>query len=194
MLVNLIKKYMIWMLLSYIVVSQLVHNFLIVPQNKTIAKCKDEKARVEYDYMMITATPEFINSLDNVIKEANKKTENFTWTDGQGIDAGLTFYNYIYTMAKKANLDLIQVSTVERRSGSKSSSKDKLYYTWKVLLTGGFPDVLSMIDSIERSQRFLVLEDITIIRDKDADEGARYDLTFLGIKKEAVDGKKKTEI
>lgn len=191
MLVHLIKKYLVWMVLSYIVVVVLVYNFVIVPQRTTIEQYKSEKARVEYDCMKITSSPGFIRSLENVIGTASVQTQNFTWVDGEKFDAGLTFYNYIYGMSKKANLDLLQVSAVERHS-ARRSQREKLYYTWNVRLTGSFPDVLYMIDGIEHNQRFLVVEEINITRGRSTADSpaAVYDLVFLGIKKDAVDGTK----
>ena len=126
MLTHLIKKYIIWMVLSYIVAGLIIHTFLIIPQNNTMAKLKYEKTRIEYDYIKITSSREFIVSMDNTIKNAHNQVMNFTWTDSEQVDAGLNFYNYIYTMAKKANLELIYVSMIKPRSDTYYN--EKLYY------------------------------------------------------------------
>jgi len=187
MLVHLIKKYLIWMVLSYIVVALLVYNFVIVPQKSTIEKYNAEKARMEYNHMKITSSPDFINSLDKAIKTAAVQKRNFIWVESENIDSGLTFYNYVYTMTKKANLDLLQVSVLEN---SARREKEKLYYAWNVKTAGSFPDVLHMISEIEHSKKFLILQEITITEGKADGNKTLYDFTFLGLKGDALDAKK----
>jgi hypothetical protein len=179
------------MVLSYIVALVLVYNFAIVPQKGRIEEYMSEKARVEYDYMKITASPRFINSLEDATKMAVEQKRNFLWLESENIDAGLTFYNYIYGMTKKARLDLLEVSTMVHHSARRQ--KENLYYAWNVKAAGGFPDVLYMINEVEHSKKFLVLEEITITRGKADDNKTLYDFIFLGLKGDALDGKTKTE-
>jgi Tfp pilus assembly protein PilO len=183
MLVHLFKRYLIWMILSYILAVGLVHIFIILPQKKTVDGFRDEKNRIEYDYMRLKS-PKFIDLLDSTIDTAVIKTQNFFWLDSEkNTDAGLVFYNYIYDMTKKAGTELLEVSTLERQSGKKESEN---YYTWNVKVTGSFNDVVDMIDEIEHNKRFLTLEEITITRGKREDEKVLYDLVLLGLKREAV--------
>jgi hypothetical protein len=188
MLSHLIKKYLVWMVLSYIVVAVLVYNFILIPQKSTIEEYRVEKSRIEYNYMKITSSPEFINSLDETIEMAAAQKRNFIWVESENIDAGLTFYNYVYMMTKKANLDLLQVSVLEGQSARRQ--KEKLYYAWNVKTAGSFPDVLYMISEIEHSKKFLILEDITITEGKADDNKTLYDFIFLGLKGDALDAKK----
>ncbi len=195
MLMHLFKKYVVWMVLSYVLAGILIYRVFIAPQNKTIEDCNAEKARIEYDYMKITSSPEFVRSLDRAVSTASARTRDFIWADAEpGIDAGLVFYNYVYGMSKKAAVELLHVLSSDGRSSARRTQKDNLYYTWNVKIAGGFPDVLYMINEIEYGRKFLAIEEINITRGRDADSiHTLYDVVFLGLKKDAVDGKSKTE-
>jgi len=56
MLSHLIKKYLVWMVLSYIVVAVLVYNFILIPQKSTIEEYRVEKSRIEYKISGILTT------------------------------------------------------------------------------------------------------------------------------------------
>ena len=184
MLARHLRKHLIWMIPSYIFIALLANHFLILPQNKMIEQFKQEKEKVEYDYMSIT-TADFINSLDKVIKESNIQIENFSWVDSKDIDPTLNFYNYIYTKAKEANLDLVKISILDYYF-EKKDPKAKQYYVWNVQFTGNFSNVLSMINIVENNQKFVRIEEIKITAGIEQDESATYNFIFLAIKRNAL--------
>ncbi len=190
MLVHLIKKYLVWMVLSYILIAGIVYHFIFIPQGAKIEKYKVEKSGVEYTYMKITSSPSFINSLNEAIRKAVVKSNDFEWVDAGNVDASLTFYNYIAETAKKTNLDLLETTALKNNS-AKEARLAKTYYTWTVMFSGNFQDVMRFIDEIEHNRRFLMIREISVIsRGTGPEDKPLYDLVFRGIKKDDGDVKK----
>jgi len=190
LLKHLIKRYFIWMALSYIIIATVIYTFILIPQRNTIQQYKDEKAAMEYTYMKITSSPAFLKSLDETVRLASLKTNDFLWLDSEGIDAGLALYNHLYKLSKKSNVELLEVS-LEEKTSSKQDKEGNLYYRWKVRFTGSFPDIVSLINDIEQSRSFLIVKEITISKEG-SDTKPLYEMVIYGIKKEAL-GEKKDE-
>lgn len=178
---QLIKKHLVWMLISYIVIAVLVHTFFLGPQKGAMQQYQKEKDEIEYAYTKINS-PVFLESLNKTIISATIKTDDFLWLD-KDIDRGLALYNYLYLLADKSNVELLSVSAEEKTSAStKKTEAEKLYYRWKVKLTGSFPDVVSFIEKIENSRKFLIVYEIFI---QNSEHGVIYELTLLGLKNNA---------
>ncbi|MCM8820846.1 MAG: hypothetical protein NC932_02720 [Candidatus Omnitrophica bacterium] len=179
---SLIKRHFVWMIISYIIIGIVVYTFLLSPQKKTIQKYQKEKDEIEYAYMKVTSSPSFLKSLNEAVVAATLKTDDFLWLD-RDIDRGLSLYNYLYTLSRKNNVELLEVIAEEKTSASsKKTKEEKLYYRWEVKLTGSFPDIISFIEKVENSRNFLIIKDIYISRGQGLDKGVIYKLTLLGLK------------
>ncbi|MCM8776702.1 MAG: hypothetical protein NC905_00310 [Candidatus Omnitrophica bacterium] len=179
---SLIKRHFVWMIISYIIIGIVLYIFLLSPQKKVIKDFQKEKDEIEYTYMKVTTSPSFLKSLNEAVVTATLKTDDFLWLD-RDIDRGLSLYNYLYTLSQKSNIELLEVKTEEKTSASsKKTKEEKLYYRWKVKLTGSFPDIISFVEKIENSRKFLIIKEIYIGRGQGSDRGLIYELTLLGLK------------
>lgn len=179
---NLIKKHLPWMILSYIIAGIVLYVFLLNPQKSVINEYLKKKSEIEYAYMKITSSPSFLNALKEAVTVATIKTDDFFWLD-RDIDRGLALYNYLYSLANQTNVELLEIVAVEKTSTtSKKDEKEKLYYRWKVKLTGRFPDVVSFIEKIENSRKFLMVYEISIKSEKKPGSDIVYEITLLGLK------------
>jgi len=177
------------MVLSYIFVVGLVYAFILIPQKKDIEDYRMEQSRIEYDYMKMTGSPVFLSSIENAIKTATDKTRNFEWVDIEDVDASLTFYNYIYAVADKNNMLLVEISMEESRT-RKKSKREQIYHIWKATFNGNFQNMVGMIENIENNEKFLIIEKIAINQGKGKNSDTFYDLIFMGIRKGAGYDKK----
>ncbi|HOL21310.1 MAG TPA: hypothetical protein PLQ41_00450 [bacterium] len=183
----LIKRHLVWMIISYIVIGIAVYIFFLSPQKKIIQEQQKEKNEIEYAYMKITSSPSFLKSLNEAVVVATLKKNDFLWLD-KDIDRGLALYNYLYSLSRKTKVDLLEIVSEEKTSTTaKKTEEEKLYYRWKVKLTGSFPDIVSFIDEIENSRKFLIVREIYISRGKGPYKGAIYEITFLGLKNNVSD-------
>ena len=191
MLAHLIKKYLIWMLLSYIIIYGIAHTFIIIPQITTIEKYRAVKAQAEYNYMKMTGSPAFLNSLETTIKNALIKTQDFEWVENEDVNPTLAFYNYIYILAKKRNLKLIEMSCIKELGGQKTQ-KAQSYHIWDVRFNGSFQNLLKFIEEVETGRKFVIIEEITVTQSRQENKSQPiYNMVFLCLKKGAY-GKKTT--
>lgn len=186
MLKHLIKKYVVWMLLSYLFIYGIIHTFVIIPQKDTIEKYRSERAQMEYNYMKMTGSPAFMQSIDAAIDTALGKARNFEWVDISSVDASLVFYNYISDASHRAGLSLTEVVMVEERSG-KAADRENFYHSWKVKFGGNFQNLLKLIEEIETDERFFVIREISITQGREINSDTLYDLVFLCLKKGAYE-------
>lgn len=178
------------MILSYVLIAGAVYRFVFIPQRAKIEKYRVEKSEVEYTLIKITSSPSFLKSLNDTIRQAAVKSNNFEWLDAGGVDAGLTFYNYIADTAKRTNLELLETSVLKSGS-SREAQMGKRYYGWKVRFSGSFNNVLYFVDEVEGNRRFLMIREIGVVGRGSGEDGQPlYDLIFRGLKKDAGDVKK----
>ena len=80
------------MVLSYILVGTLFRTLVLSPQKDIINKYKREKVQIEYDYMKMTSSPAFLNSINAAIREALHEKNNIEWvTTAPDADSRLEF-------------------------------------------------------------------------------------------------------
>jgi Tfp pilus assembly protein PilO len=188
MLKYLIKKYVIWMVLSYITIVGVLHTFVLIPQRNTIEHYRTERTQLEYDYMKMTRSPAFLNSINTSIQAALAKTRSFEWVESGEADSSLIFYNYIYRTAEKNNLSVIEMILTEKPKGRKT--KKDLYHTWKVKFSGSFNGILKLVEEVESDRRFVVIEEISARENKDKEYETFYEMVFLCLKKGAYEKRK----
>lgn len=178
------------MVLSYVLVCISIYTLIILPQNKLLHQYRAEKADVEYTYMKVTSSPAFLKSIDETVKDVSGKTTHFLWLDSSGTDVGLTFYNYLYKLAVKNNVDILEI-TMQENQGKKKTKEERLYYKWKVKVTGRFPDIVNFINDMEQKENFLIVKDIKINKTRIMDNTITvYEMVVLGIKKEGLNENK----
>ncbi|MCX8082230.1 MAG: hypothetical protein N3D17_02360 [bacterium] len=189
---HLIKKYSIWMILSYIFIGFIIYGFILIPQGKILQEYKTKKSRIEYTYMKVTTTPTFLNSIESTVRVGHEKLTDFLWLDLTEIDPGLALYNYLYNLTKYRGIEIIEITKEESTAG-RMTKEDQLYYKWKVKITGRFPEVVSFINDIEQNNKFLIVKEISVTKERELISNnilVIYEMRIFGIKKEALDEKK----
>jgi len=169
-----LKRWGLWIFLSYLFVGVVLYAFVIIPQKKKIIKYRTKKNFVEYNYYKLKSSPKFFKKMDEVIKIGSSKLNNFEWLNN-GFDPNLLFFNYISELAEKENLELTVMERLERLE------KEKPYFIWKVSLLGSFNNALNFINDIESGKKYLRIEEIEI----SPEEGGKTNFVFtiLGVKK-----------
>jgi Tfp pilus assembly protein PilO len=103
-------------------------------------------------------------------------------------------YAYLKATSSPAFLKSIDETmeiSMEETSTGKKTKEEKLYYKWKVKITGGFPDIVSFINDMEQNEKFLIVKDITVNRTRIVDDiSVVYEMLVLGVKKEALSEQK----
>jgi hypothetical protein len=169
------------MVLSYILVGTLFRTLVLSPQKDIINKYKREKVQIEYDYMKMTSSPAFLNSINAAIREALIQKNNFEWVDTDPeADSSLVFYNYIFLVAKRNQLYLYETNLLDSDTKKRGRSH---YYSWRVKLTGPYNNLLKFIEELEFGDNFLIIEDISIIEGGSKNIEPVYDLKILCLKK-----------
>lgn len=178
---SIFKKYVIWMLFSYILIWIVYYTFIYTNQKEKLLKLKEEKEMVEFNYLKIKIAPGFVNDMEKVVEKGKKKVRNFEWLSNSQ-DPGLALYNYLYPLCQQNNISFIEMENIENVRKLKLKER---YFVWKIELSGSFLNLLKVIDKIENGEKYLRIEEIKI---KSPWEGEKiiYDLTILGIKKTGI--------
>ena len=169
-----IKKWGVWICLSYIFLGVTLYVFVLIPQKKKIIKYRTEKNFVEYNYYKLKSSPGFLKTMEKTLKIGTTKLSNFEWLNN-GFDPNFTFFNYISKIAEKENLELIQMERLEKLE------KKKPYFIWKVRLSGNLADALNFINDIESSPKYLKIEEIEMFPEEKGK--STFTFTILGVKK-----------
>jgi len=175
---DIFKKYVIWMLFSYILICILYYAFIFTGEREKLLNLKKEKNTIEFNYLKIKIAPEFVNDTEKTLRMGEDKVKNFEWL-AISSDPGLALYNYLYPICQENNLNIIELENIENYK--KIKLKDK-YFVWQIELSGNFLNLLKVIDKIERGERYLRIETIKIKSPWEG-ENTVYNLTILGMKK-----------
>jgi len=167
-----IKKYAVWMLISYIVVILVFYTFFLLPQRRFINEVKAEKETVEYYYLKIKNIPVVFDTINKTLSVVKGEIKYFEWLANTD-DPNFLMFQYLGEKAEKYNLEL---SILERNLKDEKSSK---YYIWKTKLVGSFPDLLKFLYEVETGDKYLKIDEIEVGKEG---EKVFFDLKIVGIK------------
>lgn len=171
-LISILKRWILWIIISYLFIISLFFVALFIPQKNQIIKYKTEKNLLEYNYLKIKNNPNFFKSIEKMVEMAENKVYDFEWLNYSD-DPNLTIYEYLEELSKKTGMEIISVKN--------SDKKNDLYYLWEVELSGNFKNFIYFINTIETEKRYLKIEEIEILSsDKENDF---FKLKIAGIKK-----------
>ena len=171
---NYLKKWLGWIILSYIIVIVVFYVFVLLPQKNLIIKYKIEKNLVEYNYFKVKNSPQFLNSIRQTVLLAENKIKNFEWFNSSD-DPNFTLFQYLAEKSEKHGLEFV---LLER--DLKAEKKKKPYYIWKAKFIGHFPQLLEFLYDIETEKKYLRVDEIEIFP---GEEGKTFFyLKFIGVK------------
>ncbi len=175
---DILKKYILGMFFSYVLICVFYYAFIFTSQKEKLFNLKKKKDTIEFNYLKIKITPEFVNDMEKTLRIGENKVKNFEWLTISS-DPGLALYNYLYPICQENNLTIIGMENIENYK--KIKLKDK-YFVWQIELSGNFLNLLKAIDKIENGEKYLRIDTIEIKSPWEG-ENTVYDLTILGIKK-----------
>ena len=167
-----IKKYAVWMLISYAAIILVFYTFFLLPQRRFIYEVKAEKETVEYYYLKIKNIPVVFDTINKTLSVVKDEINYFEWLANTD-DPNFLMFQYLGEKAEKHNLEL---SLLERNLKDEKSSK---YYVWKAKLVGSFPDLLKFLYEVETGDKYLKIDEIEVGKEG---EKVFFDLKIVGIK------------
>ncbi|MCX7917343.1 MAG: hypothetical protein N2589_04370 [bacterium] len=172
-LVNIVKRWIFFIIISYIFIIVLFLVLVIIPQKNQIIKYKTEKELLEYNYLKIKNTPSFFNAIERTIKIIEDKINNFEWLNFSD-DPTLTVYEYLEKLSSKSGNEIISMKKAENKSDQ--------YYVWEIKVHGNFSNFISFLYDLENGNKYLKIEEIEILSgEKEKDF---FNLKIAGIKRE----------
>ncbi len=148
-----------------------LNNVVLKQQHKALAEYRDEKAKLEYDYLRIKNYPDYTETIKKSLERANAKLDEFLWLS-DGYDPNLTLFRHIAFIADASGVQITGFQPFDRG--------DEKYYIWDISFKGDISGVLRLINGIERSRKFLRIESVEIGKSED---GISVILTISGLKK-----------
>lgn len=171
-LINIIKRMIVGIIISYVFVIGLFFVLVIMPQKNQIIKYKTEKELLEYNYMRVKNNPTFFSSIEKTIHIAEDKINNFEWLNYTE-DPNLAIYEYLENLSSKTGSEIITVKNIPE--------ENDLYYLWEVKLQGNFKNFISFIWEIENGKKYLKINEIEVLSNE---EGKNFfNLKIAGIKR-----------
>ena len=178
----LIKKHLIWMALSYLALVGVIQTFILIPQHNTVEKYKTERAQMEYDFMKITGSPTFMNTIENTLNSARIKAADFEWVENDRVDPSLSFYNHLSLTAEKNGVEVTGMKIPENQ-GQQKKKEENIYHIFEATLEGPFPGVLKFIEDMESNGRFIIIEEVSVQQASREENETAYRMVFLCLKK-----------
>ncbi|HOK79566.1 MAG TPA: hypothetical protein PK303_02610 [bacterium] len=169
--VSSIRTHFVIMLVLYGSTWLIINNIVIRQQQTILQQYRNEKTSLEYDYMKLKNYPDYVNTIRKTINNAGNKLNQFLWIN-TGYDPNLMVFQHISSIAERLNLEITGFQPAEK--------VDEKYYTWNVSCKGNFSGILSFINGIETSQKFLKIDSVEITSFED---GISVSLKVSGIKK-----------
>jgi len=166
-----IKLHLIIMIVLYGGTWFILNNFVMQQQQKMLKEYREIRAKLEYDYMRLRESPEYVQTIQKTINYAKEKINGFIWLNSD-YDPNLLFFQHISSLAEKAGVQIVSIQPVDRNN--------EKYYFWNVALKGSFSDILHLIKNIESSQKFLKIESAEITN---AEDGLEITIKISGINK-----------
>lgn len=149
-----LKCNMIWMILSYAAVGMLLHQFVLVPQRARIAKFRELKDAVEYDYFRLTRSRHLVESVDATVAAARSEVSDLEWTVAADREPGVIFFDHISMLAGRSGMELVEWQKME------VPEKESPYLRWRVRVSGPYRGMLDFLERIEGHARYLRAEEI----------------------------------
>ncbi|MCM8804799.1 MAG: hypothetical protein NC833_06060 [Candidatus Omnitrophica bacterium] len=172
-LINILKRMIIGIIVSYVFVIGLFFVLVILPQKNQIIKYKTEKELLEYNYMRVKNNPTFFHSIKKIISIAEDKIKNFEWLTLSD-DPNLAIYEYLENLSLKTGTEIITIKNIP--------DKNDLYYLWEVKLQGDFRNFIPFIWEIENGQKYLRIEEIEVLSNEEKNKDF-FNVKIAGIKK-----------
>ncbi|MCM8807223.1 MAG: hypothetical protein NC926_04615 [Candidatus Omnitrophica bacterium] len=166
-----IKKWVLWIILSYVFFISLFLVFVFIPQRNQIFKYKTEKNLLEYNYLKLKNNPQFLRSIKDLVEIAENKIYNFEWFTFYD-DPNIALYDYLENLSSQAGIEIISIKGIP--------DKNELYYLWEVKLQGDFKNFVSFVYLIETGKKYLKIEEIEIISGEKGE--SFYNLKLAGLR------------
>lgn len=169
----------------WLALTAIVYFLLLGPQNTLLAKLRKDfvSSNEEYSLAQMAGRPETQNCLEQKAQTLRQKTAYFLVP--QDNPGGLILQ--ISQLAARHQLQDF-TSRVISSPGSKKTDKSKITEAWMELnFSGNFPQIASFINSLERNEPVVFIENIIINRGKEADgmPSANVQISYLTQKPEA---------
>ncbi|MCM8767458.1 MAG: hypothetical protein NC921_01570 [Candidatus Omnitrophica bacterium] len=169
---NIIKRKILWVILSYVFVIILFWVIIFIPQKNQIIKNKIEKDLLEYNFLRIKNNPTFFESIGKTLKIAENLISNFEWLTYSD-DPNLAFYEHIANLSNKTGVEIVSIKNTLDNS--------EIYYSWEVRLKGDYKNFIDFIYKIETDEKYLKIEEIEVLTGEEENEF--FNLKISGIKK-----------
>lgn len=164
------KKIFPGMLISYALLAFLLSR-LIAPQMQLLEKYREEKNRIEYDYLRLKDSPTFVAQTQQTVLEVKETLDGFEWLR-KGYDSNLLFFQKITQDAEKAGALFLQFERTAQK-------EDPKYFSWKINFQGEFKNLSNLARILEESPYYLRIEEISL----QPREGLPlFTVTILGIR------------
>jgi Tfp pilus assembly protein PilO len=170
---KVVKKYLIWMSLSYILLYVVFHFFVFARFKEELGKNKSTKREIENKYLsMKRLSKQITEKHQGIFDTSFPKINAMHWL--QSDDPNFVFYNHIAQTAEKQGV------IFEMFKREKDDKEQNRYYTWQVGLQGKFFNILNFINEIESDPKYLKINDMTM------NSGKKDGIVFFEIKLSGV--------
>jgi len=166
-----IKIHLVIMIVLYAGTWLIFNDVVLKQQHRTLDEYKNQRAKLEYDYLRIKNYPDYIETIKSSLQQANTKLKDFLWlTDGY--DPNLVLFRHIVSIADSSHIEIIGLEPIDKN--------DEKYYYWNISFKGDISGILRLINGIEKSRKFLKIESTEISKSED---GISVVIIVSGLKK-----------
>ena len=159
------------MLISYGIIGFFLNRAVLRPQENRLAACKEEKNRVEYEYLKLKNTPEFVSVVGKTVGLAQKTLSEFSWLQEE-CDPNLLCFKRVSEAADNAGVAFVRFERLDAQETTK-------YYVWKADFQGPFYRVCDLLRALEEDPRYLKIDAIEV---QSGEEAPLVRTTILGIR------------
>jgi len=163
---------------SYALVWMIFNILLVNPQRRTLAGFRQKKARIEYDFLKIKNTPQFIAEVAGMVQAAEAKRASFLWLTETG-DPNLALFDHLSRLAEQRHLVLAQM---QRKESVNPGGKKTPYFFWQVRFEGTVLNMMLLMDDIENSPHYLKITELDLAPGEDGK--ALFTIIIAGLKKQ----------